>query len=115
MGFSKRRSLKKAFVTSQFNYCPLIWKFHSKELNNRINRIYEQALRLLYQDDILSFAKLLEKGNSVTTHQRNLQVLAAEILKLKNKLTSEILKELFEIQKPAYNFRSRVTHLREKT
>ena len=58
---------------------------------------------------------LLEKGNSVTIHQRNAQVLAAEILKLKNRLTSEILKELFEIQKPAYNFRSRVTHLREKT
>ena len=26
MDFKKRRSLMKAFVISQFNYCPLIWK-----------------------------------------------------------------------------------------
>ena len=27
--FEKRRSLMKAFVISQFNYCPLIWMFHN--------------------------------------------------------------------------------------
>ena len=29
MEFEKRRSLMKAFVISQFNYCPLIWMFHN--------------------------------------------------------------------------------------
>ena len=29
MDFEKRRSLMKAFVISQFNYCPLIWMFHN--------------------------------------------------------------------------------------
>ena len=65
MDLSKRKSLMKAFVTSQFNYCPLIWMFHNRELNNRINRIHEPTLRLVYQDNSLSFAKLLEKDNSV--------------------------------------------------
>ena len=27
--FEKRRSLMKAFVISQFNYCPIIWMFHN--------------------------------------------------------------------------------------
>ena len=31
---AKRKSLMKAFITSQFNYCPLIWMFHSRQLNN---------------------------------------------------------------------------------
>ena len=48
MDLSKCKSLMKAFVTSQFNYCPLIWMFHSRELNNRINRIHERALGLVY-------------------------------------------------------------------
>ena len=48
MDVSKRKCLMKVFVTSQLNYCPLIWIFHSRELNNRINRIHEQALRLVY-------------------------------------------------------------------
>ena len=49
MDFEKRRSLMKAFVISQFNYCPLIWMFHNRALNNRINKIHERALRLVYQ------------------------------------------------------------------
>ena len=44
----KHKCLMKAFVTSQFNYFPLIWMFHSRELNKRINMIHEQALRLVY-------------------------------------------------------------------
>ena len=57
----------KAFATSQFNYCPLIWMFHIRELNNRINRIHGQAL--VYQDNSLSFEKeISEKENSVTIH-----------------------------------------------
>ena len=38
----------KAFVESSFNYCPLIWMFHSRKLNNKINRIHGRALRTVY-------------------------------------------------------------------
>ena len=65
MDLNKHKCLMKAFVTSQFNYCPLIWMFHSRELNNRITRIHERALRLVYQDNSLSFAELLEKDNYI--------------------------------------------------
>ena len=50
MDFEKRRSLMKAFVISQFNYCPTIWMFHNRALTNRINKILERALRLVYQN-----------------------------------------------------------------
>ena len=26
-----------SFFTSQFNYCPLVWMFHSRTMNNKIN------------------------------------------------------------------------------
>ena len=115
MELRKHKCLMKAFVTSQFNYCLLIWLFHSRELNNRINRIHERALRLVYQDNSLLFAELLEKDNSVTIHQRNLQVLAIRIFKLKNGLFPEIMKEVFEIQNPAYNFCSEATHFKRES
>ena len=35
--------IMKAFIESQFGYCPLIWRFHSRTLNNRINRLHERA------------------------------------------------------------------------
>ena len=84
MDFKKRRCLMKAFVISQFNYCPLIWMFHNRALNNRINKIHEQTLRLVYQNKNLSFSELLELDNAVTMHQRNLQVLVTDIFKVKN-------------------------------
>ena len=80
MDLAKRKSLMKAFITSQFNYCPLIWMFHSRQLNNRINKIQERSLRPVYKDKKLIIFKL---DNSITIHQRNLQVLAAEIFKVK--------------------------------
>ena len=49
---AKCRSLIKAFITFQFNYCSLTWMFHSRQLNNGINQIHESTLRLVYKDNI---------------------------------------------------------------
>ena len=62
----------------------------------------------------MSFAELLEIDNSLAIHKRNLQVLATEMFKLKNGLAPEIMKEVFEIQNPAYNFRSEATHFKRE-
>ena len=63
MSFKKRRTLLKAFTESQFNYCPLIWMFHSRITNRKINRIHERALKLVYSDHVSSFDELLKKTN----------------------------------------------------
>ena len=112
MDLAKCKSLLKAFITSQFNYCPSIWMFHSRQLNNRINKIQEIALRLVYKDSKLTFDDLLKLGNSVTIHQQKLQILATEIFKGKNSLASEIMTEVFDIKKPLYNLRSETSHFK---
>ena len=68
MDFEKRRSLMKAFVISQFNYCPLIWLLNIRVLDTRINKIHKRALRLVYQNKNLSFSELLELDNTVAIH-----------------------------------------------
>ena len=55
MDFPKRRLIMKAFITSQFGYCPLIWMFHSRALNNKINSIHERALSITYNDRTSTF------------------------------------------------------------
>ena len=50
----------KAFIESQFSYCSLVWMFHSRTLNNRINNLHERALRLVYNDQISSFETAFE-------------------------------------------------------
>ena len=60
MSTPKLRMILKAFTESQFSYCPLVWMVHSRTLNNRINSLYERALRLVYKDPKFSFEELLQ-------------------------------------------------------
>ena len=64
------RTLMKAFIESQFNYCPLIWMLRSRTLNNKINQIREKALRLLYSDYNSFFYEVLHKDYTFTIHQK---------------------------------------------
>ena len=69
--------------------------FCSKELNNKINSIHKRALRQVYSNFTSSFAELLEKDNSVTVHQRNIQLVAIEMFKAAKKLCPRIVQDLF--------------------
>ena len=73
LNFDQGKLLLNAFITSHFSYAPVVWMFHSRKLNNRINKIHERALRLVYKDYTSYFDDLLAKDNSFKIHQRNLQ------------------------------------------
>ena len=45
MLLNKGRLLMETFVESQFNYCPLIWMFHSRLQNNKINNVHKNAVK----------------------------------------------------------------------
>ena len=73
MDSNKLRILIRAFVISHFQYCPLVWMFHSRHLNNKINRIHERALRIAYNNYEPRFNTLLEKDYSVSIYAKNLE------------------------------------------
>jgi ribonuclease P/MRP protein subunit RPP40 len=94
----KLRTLMSSFIESQFNYCPLIWMFQSKTLNNKINKLQERALRVVYKDRHRSFEQLLEKDKSFTIHDRNLQKLATEMYKVKHGLCPKPFLDIFTLR-----------------
>ena len=105
MSFNQKKLIFNAFISSQFNYCPLIWLCHSRYLNNRINRIHERALRIVFNDNISSFDELINKSGSVKVHHRNLQFLAIEIYKALHNLSPPFMSELFQLKDIKYNLR----------
>ena len=98
MELTKRRILMNVFFDSQVNYCPLIWMLHSRNLNNKINRLHEHCLRVIYNAKTSSFKQLLKKDNSVSIHHRNIQALDIEMYKVTNGLSPEIMNEIFQIR-----------------
>ena len=106
---SSKKTIMKAFITSHFSYCPLVWMFHSRELNNKINRIHERSLRLVYSDKTSTFQELLDKDKSVSVHHKNIQVLATETYKTVNGgLVPTIMNSVFEIKDIEYNLRNKI-------
>ena len=106
LSIEKRKFLINSFVDSQFSYSKLIWMFHSRKLNSKINRLQERSLRIIYDDDKSSFEELLKKDGSVTIHHRNIQALAIELYKVRNNLSPQIMTDMFHFRNNRPNIRN---------
>ena len=63
---------------------------HSRTLNNKINRLHETCLRIVYNDKFSSFQNLLDQDRSISVHTRNLQTLAIEMYKVSKGIAPKI-------------------------
>ena len=61
---------RTVYLGSQFKYCPLciVWMFHERQVNNKINCLHERALRMIYEDRTSLFDTLLEKDTTFSIH-----------------------------------------------
>ena len=101
MTIKQGKIILKTFILSHFGYCPLVWMFHSRKLNHRINRLHERALRITYKDDTSSFNHLLSIDESFTVHERNIQTLAIELYKVVNGMSPKIMDLIFPLNSQA--------------
>ena len=103
LDFNKLQLLFKTFFDSQFKYCPLTWMFHSRTTSNKINKLHERALRLVYGDYGSTFEELLEKDNSFTVNHYNRQTLCIELHKAFTGQSQTIFSDLFERKNISYS------------
>ena len=89
----KLEILMNSFINLQFNYCPLVWMFHNRVLNSKLNFIQKRVLRLVCEGIETGHEKLMNK--TLTTHQHNLQLQMTEIYKTKHRLNPSFLKGIF--------------------
>ena len=54
---AKQKLLMNSFFASQFNYCPSVWMCHHCRVSNKINRLHERCVRIVYSDSISSFGR----------------------------------------------------------
>ena len=101
----QRKSLLNSVIKSHFTYCPLIWMFTSRYLNNALNNVHERALRLIYNDHEKSFNSILTENKRKTIHQKGLKFLAIEIYKFQNGLSPPIMNDIFFSRQNIYNLR----------
>ena len=66
-----------------YRFTTLVLMMYIRSIHNKINCIYERALRIVYTNKLSTIENLLEKDQAVKIHIRNLQILVTEISRVK--------------------------------
>ena len=78
----------------------------NRSLNNKIDKLHERSLRIVYSDKTSDLSELLEKNGSVSIHYQNIRQLATEMFKVSKGLCPEIVTGLFQFRNEIhYNLR----------
>ena len=95
----------KAFITSNFNYCPVSWIFCGKKNSDKLEKLQERALRFVFMDNKSSYIELLKRGGFLSLSQYRLKHLAIEVFKSIRNLNPPYLNSLFTPHESQYDFR----------
>ena len=79
--------------------------FHGRSLNNKINRLHERCLRIIYNDKHSNFdEELINKDISLYIHYNNIHALAIEFCKTAYNMSPKIMSEAVKLRDtPCYN------------
>ena len=79
MNITETKILINSIFNAQFSYCLLTWMFPSRKRNNKINKLHERCLRIVYNNNTSTYEELLEIDNSVSVHFQKVQALVIEL------------------------------------
>ena len=80
--YQSRKAIYTSFIASNFNYCPLVWFFTSRESINKIDKIQERALRSVLNDHTSSYNDLLLKSGFDSFRIYAVKSLMTELFKI---------------------------------
>ena len=102
---SSRLAHVRAYIMSNFNYCPLVWHFCSKNNLSKLERMQEGALRFIYRDYKSSYEELLDQAKLQSLHLGRLKSLTTEIHKAVHGGAPPYVSSLFTERESKYSLR----------
>ena len=94
--------LFNGFVKSNFNYCPLVWHFCRKVNNEKIEKIQQRALNIIYKGRVSSYDDLMSKAHVSTMLNGRLHGILCGVFKSIKGVNSKCLNNLFEVKSTSY-------------
>ena len=79
-----------------------------------INKVHEQALKVILGDNSSDFESLLQNNKDICSHHKNIQSLMIEMFKIKNELARPIMDSMSERRNESYNLRNFQEFLTER-
>ena len=97
--------LYNAFINSQFNYAPGIWRFCRKNQYLIIQKIHHKALKVVFSSDD-GYDELLRMSNEITIHLKCLHALICKVFKSLNNSNPEFMWSYFTFKNITYNIKN---------
>ena len=88
----------KSCISSNFNYCPLIWHFCSQYSTNKLEKVQERALRFVYNYYVSSHADLLKTAGAEYLHIKRVKEMAREVFKIVNNIAPTFIENLIALK-----------------
>ena len=81
LDYPSRKAIYTSFIASNFNYCPLVCFFTSRESIDKIDKIQERALLFVFKDHISDYTNLLLKSGFDSFRIYTVKCLIIELFK----------------------------------
>ena len=94
------------FIASNFNYCPKVWYFCGVINNNKLEKIQERSLHILFGDCESNGHALFDSSGGQTVTLRMLKLMLLEVYECINKVNAPCLHNLFNINTIPYQLRT---------
>ena len=101
----RRLSVYKSFIQSNFSYCPVAWLFCGRKNSNKLEKLQERALRIVFNDFSSSYEFLCERANTLPLSFYRLRFLCIEMYKCIKETNPTYLNDLFCEQTSDYELR----------
>ena len=95
-----------SFIASNFNYCPLVLHFCGTTNSNKLEKLQERSLRILYNDFESPIQNLMDKSGQGTLLSNRLKYLILEVFKSIRKSNAPCLHDIFVLQEVPYDLRT---------
>ena len=105
LDFKSKTIIYNSFILSNFNSCPLAWHFCGKTNNQKLDKLQERSLRILYCDYSSHFQDLLGNTSTESILTTRIKCIVSEVFKSLYKLNAPCLHDMFKINKTSYDVR----------
>lgn len=95
--YSKKDSFKNIYRISIW-LLPVRLDVQQYNFKQEINHLHQRALRIFYGNHDYSYKDLLKLYQSFTAHQRNIQFLAIELFKVKQKISIHTMNNIIQMR-----------------
>ena len=94
-----------AFITSNFNYCNVVWHFCGDTNSRKIEKVHKKSLNVVLNDYTSSYSVLLEKVERPTLYVSRIKSISLEVYKCLKKGSPSYITDIFSVSNIPYETR----------